>query len=324
MPGNVWVVAEQWQEQITDITYEALALGREVADQLGVRLECLLPGSGMKDLAASLGKADAVLYADHPLLKEPLVDPHAAVLAQLAKERAPEVMLVPLTNVTLGVGTLVGAELGIPAVNFCQDVRVSEGRIEATCLLYGGKMDAVITPLRTPVVLGLWPGSRPADNGRSAEAPPVEEVDASLPETTPVRLARYVEPEAGDVDITQKDILVAVGRGIQSQDNLALAEELAETIGGAVCGSRPVIDQGWLPLSRQIGKSGLTVKPKLYLALGISGAPEHVEGMKNSQLIVAVNTDPQAPIFSIAHYGIAADVLDVIPALKDSLLAKRG
>jgi len=139
-----------------------------------------------------------------------------------------------------------------------------------------------------------------------------------------VRLKRYLEPEAGDVDLTQQTVLVAVGRGIQGQDNLELAEEVAQALGGAVCGSRPVIDQGWLPLARQIGKSGLTVKPKFYLAAGISGAPEHTEGMKDAGLIVAINTDPQAPIFNVAHYGIVADVLDVLPALAEAVKARKG
>jgi electron transfer flavoprotein alpha subunit len=126
------------------------------------------------------------------------------------------------------------------------------------------------------------------------------------------------------VDVTQQDVLVSVGRGIQTQDNISLAEELAAALGGAVSASRPVIDQGWLPLTRQVGKSGATVKPKLYLAAGISGAPEHVEGMKGAALIVAVNTDPQAPIFSIAHYGYAGDVLEFLPALTAAVKARKS
>jgi len=126
------------------------------------------------------------------------------------------------------------------------------------------------------------------------------------------------------VDITQQEVLVAVGRGLQSKDNLALAEELANALGGAVCASRPVIDQGWLPLSRQVGKSGMTVKPKIYVALGISGAPEHIEGMKDSSTIIAVNSDPQAPIFNIAHYGVVGDVLDLIPVLTEEVRSRKG
>jgi len=117
---------------------------------------------------------------------------------------------------------------------------------------------------------------------------------------------------------------VSVGRGIQTKDNIELAEELAAALGGAVSASRPVIDQGWLPMTRQVGKSGATVKPKLYLAAGISGAPEHVEGMKNAELIIAVNTDPQAPIFSVAHYGIIGETVEILPALTEAVKARKG
>ena len=139
-----------------------------------------------------------------------------------------------------------------------------------------------------------------------------------------VRFEQWILPEGGDLDITQQEILVAVGRGIQQKENLEVAEELAQALGGALCASRPVIDQGWLPATRQVGKSGMTVKPRCFLALGISGAPEHVEGMKDSDLIVAVNTDPKAPIFDVAHYGVVADVLDLAPALTKALKRELG
>jgi electron transfer flavoprotein alpha subunit len=324
MPGNIWVLAEQWRGKVSEITYEALALGREVADQLGVRLEAVLLGHKVKDLAGTLGCAASVFYVDHPMLAEPIADLQADALTQLVKARKPQAILIPLTNVSLGVGTLQAEQLGLPVVNFCKDLRVVDGKLQAECIMYGGKIETTVTAPGETIVIGLWPGARPADKGRGTQTPPVEDVTVILPEKAPVRLTRYVEPEAGDVDITQKEVLVAVGRGIQSQDNLALAEELAAAMDGAVCGSRPVIDQGWLGLSRQVGKSGLTVKPKIYLALGISGAPEHVEGMKDASLIVAVNTDSQAPIFSVAHFGIVADVMDVIPALTDAVKSKKG
>jgi electron transfer flavoprotein alpha subunit len=180
-------------------------------------------------------------------------------------------------------------------------------------------MEVLVTAVREPTIFGVCPGARPAEKGRAEQTPAIEEVAVTLPEALPVRFKRYIEPEAGDVDVTQQDVLVAVGRGIQGQDNIALAEELAQALGGAVCGSRPVIDQGGLPLSRQIGKSGALVKPKLYVAAGISGAPEHVEGMKNAGLIIAINTDPQAPIFNVAHYGVAADALDLLPLLAEGV-----
>ena len=324
MAGHVWVLVEHWRGQVSEITYEVLALGREIADSLGVKLEAVLLASQSKQLAASLGKADTVLYVDHPTLAEPLHEPYTEALVQMTAARQPRVVLVPLTNVTLGVGTFLAARLESSAVNFCKDVQVSGDLIQARCVLYGGKMEATVAVNHAPAVLGIWPGARTAEQGRAAGAPAIEEVAVSLPEAPRVRFGRYVEPEAGDVDISQQDVLVAVGRGIQGKDNLEVAEELAEALGGAVCGSRPVIDQGWLPLSRQVGKSGVNVKSKLYIAAGISGAPEHVEGIRGAGLIVAVNTDPQAPIFDVAHYGVVADALDFLPTLTEAVRGKKG
>jgi electron transfer flavoprotein alpha subunit len=144
----------------------------------------------------------------------------------------------------------------------------------------------------------------------------VESVAAAA---SPGRMAfrGMIRPEAGGVDITKQEILVSVGRGIESQENIELVEELAEALGATVSASRPIIDSGWMPKVRQVGKSGLTVKPKLYLAVGISGAPEHLQGMKDAELIVAINTDPNAPIFDVADYGVCADLFDVVPALTE-------
>jgi electron transfer flavoprotein alpha subunit len=139
-----------------------------------------------------------------------------------------------------------------------------------------------------------------------------------------VGFVKWIEPAGGDVDITQQAILVSIGRGIGGAENIELAEELAAALGGAVSASRPVTDAGWLPKTRQVGKSGLTVKPKVYLALGISGAPEHLEGMRNSELIIAINTDPKAPIFDVAHYGATCDMLDLMPALTEAVRARQA
>jgi electron transfer flavoprotein alpha subunit len=321
MKGSICVLAEQWRGRISDITYEALALGREIADELGVPLIAMLTGSNVRDLALKLGAADSVLYVDHPLLAEPVPQPWAAALAQVLADRRPRALLVPLTNVSLGVSTLLSMDLQVAAVNFCKDVKVVDGRLHALCVMYGGKIEATVETSGEPAIFCLWPGARPADNGRVERSPSIEQVTVTLQDCG-VRLKRYVEPDSGGVDLTKQDVLVAVGRGIQSRDNIALAEGLANVLGGAVAGSRPVIDQGWLPLACQVGKSGLTVKPKLYFALGISGAPEHVEGMKDSGLIVAINSDARAPIFNIAHYGIVADVVDALPALTATLEAK--
>jgi electron transfer flavoprotein alpha subunit len=323
MTGNVWVVAEQWRGHLSEITYEMLALGREVADGLGVPLTAVLAGCGIQELAQTLGCADNVLYVDHPLLAESIPELCADALAQLIEARKPCALLVPLTNVSLGVGTLVAIRLGNSAVNFCKDIKIVDGKLQAICVMYGGKIEVAVEPAGGLAIVGVWPGARPADKGRSERSPAIEEATVTL-EDSRVRLKKYIDPEADDVDLTKQDVLVAVGRGIQSRDNIALAEELAKALGGAVAGSRPVIDQGWLPLSRQIGKSGLAVKPKLYVALGISGAPEHIEGMKDAGLIVAVNSDARAPIFNVAHYGIVGDVLETLPALTAAIETRKA
>lgn len=323
MGGNVWVIAEQWRGQLSEITYEVLALGKELATALGCDLQAVLLGHNVKPLAASLGKADSVLCLDHSALATPVAEIFAQALTPIIRARSPQAILMPLTNVSLGVASLLAEELGIGCVNFCRDVRAVDGSLQTRSVLYGGKMEAIVKPAQRPAILGILPGVRPPDEGRAETVPPVEDVTVDVQESSSIRWKRYIEPEIGDVDISKQEILVSVGRGLQSPDNVAVAAELAEALGGAVCGSRPVIDQGWLPLSRQVGKSGVVVKPKLYLAAGISGAPEHVEGMKNSELIIAINTDEQAPIFHVAQYGIAADVMDVLPALTEAVRSRK-
>jgi electron transfer flavoprotein alpha subunit len=168
-------------------------------------------------------------------------------------------------------------------------------------------------------LLTMVPGGYKPEDGQSPTPPQVIPTDVPQLEDLKIRVSQYIEPEAGDVDIASEQLLVAVGRGIQLQDNIEIAEELAEVLGGVVCASRPVVDQGWLPTSRLVGKSGYRVKPKVYLALGISGAPEHVEGIGGSDTIIAINTDPAAPIFNIAKYGVVEDIFDLVPVLTEKL-----
>ena len=305
MAGEIWVLVEQWRGRISDITYEVLALGREVAEALAGSLQAVVLGPGAGESASSLGAADGVLMVEHSALAEPVPEIYALALAQI----------IPQTNVTMELGPLLAARLAVPFVNSCRDVQVTDGRPVARCILYGGKVEASVTPQSAPAVFGILPGARPREQGRVERAPAVTALPVDLPTEFPLRFCGYTELEAGDVDITRENVLVAVGRGIQRPENVALAEELAAALGGAVCGSRPVIDQRWLPPSRQVGTSGMIVKPQLYLALGISGAPEHAQGMKEAALIVAINTDPRAPIFDIAHYGVVGDLLEIVPAL---------
>jgi len=170
----------------------------------------------------------------------------------------------------------------------------------------------------------MIPGGYKSEQGQAAQAPAIETFTPPALDGLRVVLKKYIEPEAGDVDIAKESLLIAVGRGIQNKDNIELADELAAAMGAKVCASRPVVDQGWLPTSRLVGKSGKRVKPKIYLALGISGAPEHVEGINESDVIVAVNTDANAPIFNVAKYGTTLDLLDVVPQLTEKVKQAKG
>lgn len=323
MSPNIFVLVEHQKGKVSDISYEMLGLGKETADKMGATLIAVLLGHNAKGLASTLGVAKSVIYMDNPALAETTPESYVQALVPLMKEANPEILMVGCTNLSMGIGTLLSADLGVPFVNYCKGIRIEGSTVVANCILYGGKVEAEVTPSGGKAIYGISSGSCPAERGRSTITPQVIERPAQI-QPAKVVFKRFIDPQAADVDITKQDVLVAVGRGIQSKDNITIAEELSKELGGAVCASRPVIDQGWLPLTRQVGRSGMTVKPKLFVAAGISGAPEHVEGMKGSQLIISINTDPSAPIFDFSHYGVVGDALEIIPALTDAIKAKKG
>jgi len=319
MGKDVWVVAEHFNGRLNDITLELVAKGRELAQAMEAKLAVVLLGRSVKGLAIELA-ADVVLVADRAELGEFTPEAYCAALEAALKDAQPRIVLMGSTSVGLDLLSLLSARTGNPCIDNCTKLEVREGRLFATSQIYGGKLFAEVAVAETTTLIAVVPGSFPKPETAVTGRPEVREIPlpAAWPEAR-IKFRKLIEPPPGDVDITKVPLLVAVGRGIQNADNLAMAEELAEALGGAVCASRPVIDQGWLPLTRQVGKSGMTVKPKLYLAFGISGAPEHWEGMKNSELVVAVNTDPKAPIFGGAHYGAVVDALDLIPLLTEEV-----
>ena len=323
MAQGILILAEHLKGELADITFEMLGAGRKLADALQAPLQVALIGTGVAPLAAKLGLADQVFVVDKPGLDVPPASTVAAILKELAGKKQAGTVLIGWTNLAMGVGSMLSARSGLPFVNFCRALRAEGGAVTVTSQLFGGKILSDVRLADGKGIISVASGAFPADEGRSDKTPPVETVDVAV-EAPAIQFKRFIEPEAGDVDITKQTVLVAVGRGIQTQDNIELAEELAGALGGAVCGSRPVVDQGWLALSRQVGKSGMSVKPRLYLALGISGAPEHVEGMQNSQTIIAVNTDANAPIFDVAQYGVCGDVLEILPVLTDKIKARKG
>lgn len=322
MSRDVWVVVETLHGEVMGISYTLMAAGRALADKLGGKVTALLLGHNAEGLAGTMGAADRVVYVDHSALADFTPDAYRQTIAGLAKKAEPRAVLFGHTSMGMDVACGVSFDLGASLVTSCQTVTVKGGHPGYVSLTCGGKIVAEGEMPGPTCVVTMIPGGYKAEAGHVA-APGASQVTRAQPPTAlddlRVDLKSYVEPPAGDVDITKVALLISVGRGIQRQDNLRLVEALAAALGGAVTASRPVVDQGWLPSSRLVGKSGKTVKSKLYLALGISGAPEHVEGMREAELIVAINTDAKAPIYDIAHFGAAVDVLALLPLLTERI-----
>ncbi len=320
MNQNIYVIIEHLQGIVNDISYIALAAARDLAQETGGQVVGVLLGHNAQNMANSL-LADSVMYADHPVLAEFSADAYQKTVAHVIAENEPRAVLFGNTSIGADVASVLSARLSLPIVSSC--IKIADGKISSQ--ICGGKIMAESELTETTTLITMIPGGYKAEDGQSKSPPEVAFFDAPALDSLQVTFKQYIEPEAGDVDISKETILIAIGRGIQTEDNIELAEELAELLGGTVCSSRPLVDQGWLPTSRMVGKSGQTVKPKLYLALGISGAPEHVEGMAESEMIVAVNMDPNAPIFDIATYGVEFDIFDLIdPLLEQVEEAKEG
>lgn len=315
MSAAILVLVEHARGTVADISFEMLGAARSLAAATAGQVEAVLVGDGVADLAGRLGTADRVFVLDDPAWAQPTPEAIVAVLQSLRERQPPGFVLLGGTIVSFGLGARLAARAGLPFLNFCKGLRIEAGTAVFTSQLFGGKILCEVKLPGNQGIVNICPGAFPGEAGRSDREPPVERISAPAVAST-VTFRRFIEPAAGDVDITQHDVLVSVGRGIQGAENLPLAEELAQALGGAVSASRPIVDQGWLPLTRQVGKSGMTVKPKLYLALGISGAPEHQEGMRDAPLIIAINTDPGAPIFDIAHYGATVDCVEFMESMK--------
>lgn len=209
--------------------------------------------------------------------------------------------------------------MGYPLVSSCQALWAEGDQLSYRAQICGGKIHAEGELPAPNVLVAMIPGAYHAEEGQTEHPPEVIKLEAPPLEEPRVRLKEYIESDISDVDISKENILVAIGRGIGNEDNLEVARELAEALGGTLCASRPVVDQGWLPTTRLVGKSGKRVKPGVYLVLAISGAPEHTEAIQESEMIIAVNTDPDAPIFDIATYGTTLDLFELVPELTKRL-----
>jgi electron transfer flavoprotein alpha subunit len=313
MSQDIFVVVEHLRGQVADISHVMLAGARALSQTSAGGVVAVLLGKDAQGLAANLA-ADRVLYVDSPALAEFTPDAYQLALAGLIQAQSPRAVLLGHTSVGMDVAGGVSAKLGIPVVSSCRSF-TADGKF--VCQICGGKIMAEGDLPAPTALVTMVPGGYKAEAG--SQSPAVEAVSAPALDALRMSIKQYIEPDTSDVDIAKEPMLVSVGRGIQNKDNIELANELAEALGGQVCASRPVVDQGWMPTTRLVGKSGKRVKPKVYLALGISGAPEHVEGMGESDMIVAVNTDPNAPIFNVAKYGTTIDMFDLLPVLSEKV-----
>lgn len=317
MSNDVLVITEHADGKMAGISYEMAGKAKELAAAFGGQAMAVTLGSGVADLAGTTA-ADAAIYIDDPALAEFNPEAYGKVITALVEEKAPKVTMFGNTSKGMDLAAWLSAKTGQACVAYVGNLAVEEGALVATSQIYGGKMAAEVVPEGDAAILSVLAGAFPAEAGQGATAAEQIGSPVSLADLK-TKFVKMIRPKAGDIDITAEDKLIAVGRGIGSADNIELVNELAKAMEAVVAASRPVTDAGWLPKTRQVGKSGVTVKPKLYLMLGISGAPEHLEGMKDAELIIAVNTDGGAPIFDVAHYGATADLFDVAEAMLEAL-----
>lgn len=323
MNPDIFVVIEHLRGQVSDLSYVMLAAARVLANATGGQVVAVLLGHDAESLARDLA-ADRVLYIEHTAFADFSPDAYQRTLENVIKEHAPRAVLFGDTTMGGDVAAWLSTRLNLPLVSACRSVRVEDGTLKFVSQICGGKMMAEgELPAPTALVL-MVPGGYKPEQGHAAQPPEFTRGTTPALDDLRTSLREYIEPAIGDVDISKEAILVSIGRGIQNQDNIEMAKDLARVLGGVVSGSRPVIDQGWLPPTRLVGKSGKAVKPRLYLALGISGAPEHVEALGGAEMIIAINTDPAAPIFNLAKYGAQVDILDLMPVLTEKVQQAKG
>lgn len=317
--GAILVYVETRGGSVLPISFELLAAARALADATGGQVEALVAAADPAASAAEIKAADRVLTVAHPALSPYLPEAHAAVVRAVVSARRPDLALFGYTSMGLDLAPAAAAAAKSALVAYATRLSLAGGELIATSQVYGGKL-AAESKAPLPAVAAVVPGAYSEEAGRGGTGGTVEAISppADL-DNLKTKVLEEILPDTSGVDLTQADKILCVGRGIGEESKIEAAAEVAALLGAELAGSRPVIDSGWLEKARQVGKSGNKVKPKLYLALGVSGAPEHLEGMSGAELIVAVNSDPQAPIFGTAHFGSTCDLFDLLPAVAERL-----
>jgi electron transfer flavoprotein alpha subunit len=319
--AGILTLVEHRQSVIRDNTFELLTLGRKLAQGLNTQCSAVLLSDNTEKFIGQLkNSAHRIIVMENAVFKDFNAEIYQIALSEILKRENPFLTLIGHTAMGMDIGPSLATQLNIPFSTDCMDVQVFDSKLRVIRSMFDGKLNARILLKENPSYLVTYrSGSIPVETGNlDAEVVKLETPINAQPEYR--RFIEYIEAAVGAVDITKEYIIVSVGRGIKDKANLPVIEDFAKAIGGVLGCTRPVVDSGWLPKEHQVGSSGKTVKPKLYIALGISGAFQHLMGMKNSDTIIAVNKDPNAPIFNEADYGIVEDLFKVVPVLKNKIL----
>lgn len=327
---GVWTLGEQREGEIHPVSYELLAWGRDLADKLDVELSAVILGHGLRGKVQELiyRGADRVYLVDYPELENFSVDPYSRILVSLVKEYKPEVFIASATTMGRTIMPVLAAKLSIGLTADCTELDIEpETRLllQTRPAIGGNVMATIKTPNHKPAMSTVRPKSKrplPRDTSRKGELI-LKEFDGDFLRSR-VKRVGFIRDETSESPIQDADIVISGGKGLKDSRNFQLLFELAQILGGSVGASRMAVDMGWIPYSHQIGLSGKTVSPKLYMAVGISGAVQHLAGMSSSEVIVAINKDPDANIFKVVDFGIVGDLFEVLPVLIEKLKAIKG
>lgn len=320
--SDVVILCEAGKGQTESANGRVITVGLELAERWGGRLVCLLAGDRLSAKAADIARfAHEVCVAE--LGPRPYNSyTHLAAVRMLADEIRPGAILFGHTYIGMDLAPRLGSKLGVGMVANCLSITVENDAVHVLRPMYRGRVLAKVALSARPIIATLQPsGAEPASAGRQGTIRTITVAADAKPKIRPLKI---IEPARTGIDIGKAEIVVAGGRGIGERNNFTLVDKLAEALGGVPACSRPLVDMGWFGTNYQIGMSGNTVKPKLYVACGISGAVEHLHGMKESETIVVINKDPEAPIFKVAHYGLVGDLNEIMPALIKEAKATRN
>ncbi len=321
MSQGILAITEQVDGAFKNISFEVISTGKKLAETTGGPLTAAVMGTGVDAMASQTAGygADRILVADHEGLKDGLADACIQAAAQLVAKSDPAVVLIGATSLGKDIAARLSARLDAPLAMDCVDVRADDDRIVATRSMYGGKVLADVSLTGSPAIVAIRP--RAMDAVAAQGAGEVEKVAVSLDGTTLNLVEKNME--TGKIELTEADVVVTGGRGMGG-DDFAVVEALAEALNGAVGASRSAVDEGWRSVSDQVGQTGKVVAPNLYIACGVSGAIQHLAGMASSRVVVAINKDPEAPIFSKCDFGIVGDLFDVVPAVTAEIEKLKG